>query len=164
MFCSECGTSVINNAKFCANCGTASEVNSSIQRPVLQSQPAAISTQNGMGFGESITTCFSKYADFTGRASRPEYWWFYLFGTLIGWGINIVAALTIPEPTTRLVMTSLVSLAFFLPSLAVGTRRLHDTDRSGWNMLWVLTIIGVIPVVIWLASKSDENENRYGRL
>lgn len=65
------------------------------------------------GFGEAISTCFSKYVTFSGRASRSEYWFFWLFCCAIGL-IPVVGLLTI------------------LPSMAVTVRRLHDTDRSGW--------------------------------
>lgn len=72
-----------------------------------------------MTFGESISTCFSKYADFTGRASRAEYWWWVLFTVLVAIATGIVSDKLSP----------LFSLATLLPSLAVGARRLHDVVR-----------------------------------
>ena len=59
-------------------------------------------------------------------------------------------------------MEGLWSLATLLPSLAVATRRLHDTGRSGWNQLWALTVIGIIPLVIWLAKPGTRAPNAYG--
>ena len=95
-----------------------------------------------------------KYANFKGRASRPEYWWFYLFALLLSWGALIV--------DQSGVVGFIVNLSLMLPSTAVGVRRLHDTNQSGWWLLFAFTIIGVIPLVFWLASKGDEQSNNYG--
>ena len=107
-----------------------------------------------MTFGKSISTCMGKYVDFKGRASRPEYWWFYLFTVLLSWGSLIV--------DNTGIVSGIVNLALLLPSLAVAARRLHDTNRSGWWMLIAFTVIGLIPLIIWLASKGDDQANQYG--
>jgi uncharacterized membrane protein YhaH (DUF805 family) len=60
------------------------------------------------------------------------------------------------------IVSGIVNLALLLPSLAVAARRLHDTNRSGWWMLISLTIIGLIPLIIWLASKGNDQSNEYG--
>jgi uncharacterized membrane protein YhaH (DUF805 family) len=100
-----------------------------------------------MTFQDSIRTCFSKYADFSGRASRSEYWWFFLF--LIG--VYIVASLI-----GNLAYWVAVA-ATLLPSLAAGARRLHDTGRSGWWLLLNLVpLIGFIIVVVLLAQESKD--------
>lgn len=87
-----------------------------------------------VSFGEAIGICFKKYADFTGRARRSEYWWFTLFqfmvGIVLGW---------IPF------LGQIVALAFLLPSLAVAARRLHDIGKSG---LWLLAPYGCIIVTV----------------
>lgn len=88
-----------------------------------------------MTFQEAIKVCLRKYADFTGRASRPEYWWFVLF-------ILLVSAATSYVSQT---LSAVWSLAMLLPSLAAATRRLHDTNRSGW---WQL--VGIVPIVGWI--------------
>jgi len=116
-----------------------------------------------MNFGQSITVCMSKYADFSGRASKSEFWWFYLFGLMLQWGGNIMGAATFGAQTPMAQFASTaVTLALLVPQMAAQTRRLHDTGRSGWNWLWCLTIVGIIPYVIWLASHSEEGENKYG--
>jgi uncharacterized membrane protein YhaH (DUF805 family) len=107
-----------------------------------------------MTFTRSISTCFSKFIDFNGRASRPEYWWFYLFTVLISWGASIVE----PSQISALVL----NLILAIPVFAAGTRRLHDTGRSGWLQLLYLTIIGAIPLIIWQASKGSDQANKYG--
>jgi len=111
-----------------------------------------------MTFTQSISTCFSKYADFNGRARRSEYWWFYLFYFLIAWAAMMVGWAS----HTGYALNWLVKLALLLPSLAVCARRLHDTGRSGWWMLIAFTIIGIIPLVIWLATEGEKKDNQFG--
>jgi uncharacterized membrane protein YhaH (DUF805 family) len=92
------------------------------------------------------------YAQFEGRDSRSEYWWFYLF-TVHG---------TAAADTLGGTVGNLASLAFFLPSLALVARRLHDTGRSGWWFLIVFTFIGIPVVLYWLVKASDKGKNAYG--
>jgi uncharacterized membrane protein YhaH (DUF805 family) len=92
------------------------------------------------------------YAQFEGRASRSEYWWFYLFTVLA----------TAAADTLGGTVGNLASLAFFLPSLALVARRLHDTGRSGWWFLIVFTFIGIPVVLYWLVKASDAGANKYG--
>lgn len=106
-----------------------------------------------MTFSESIQACFSKYADFNGRAKRPEYWWFALFTLLVSLGLGIVSD----------IVSALFSLATLLPSLAVGARRLHDTKRSGWwQLLWLVPVIGWIVVIVFLVQEGSTEANEYG--
>lgn len=88
-----------------------------------------------MTFFESIRTCLIKYAEFNGSASRPEFWWFTLFVTLAA------AALTYMDER----LTNIFIIAMLLPQLAVGTRRLRDTGKSGWWQLFLpLPIAGLV--------------------
>ena len=104
-----------------------------------------------MTFVESISTCFSKYAAFDGRASRSEYWWFFLFTFLVSAASGIVSE----------TLSGLFSLGVLLPSLAVGARRLHDIDRSEWFLLlWLIPIIGWIVLIVWAAQEGKE-PNRF---
>ena len=150
MFCPKCGKENPDGTSFCSGCGTA------ISNPAAPRQSAAPASPSGesMNFGQSISTCLSKYVDFSGRATRPEYWWFYLFALLLSWGAMIV------DPSQ--IVSGIVNLALLLPSLAAASRRLHDTNRSAWWMLISLTIIGLIPLIIWLASRGNEQANQYG--
>lgn len=98
-----------------------------------------------MTFTESIRTCFRKYADFKGRATRSEFWWWVLF--------NVIAAFVLGLISERL--PQLLSLALLLPNIAVSARRLHDTDRSGWwQLVGFVPIIGWIVLVIWYVQDS----------
>lgn len=104
-----------------------------------------------MTFGESIKACFSKYADFNGRASRSEYWWWTLFVVLCSIATNIIGDQA----------SALFSLGTLLPSFAVGSRRLHDVDKSGWlQLLYLIPILGWIPLIYW-ASQESKEPNRF---
>ena len=137
-----------------------------------------------MTFGQSIKHVFSNYAVFKGRASRSEYWWFYLFSVLVSIVLEIISrplgltyggaeyiigeganATTLVVPGQS-ILSSLWALAILLPTLAVGTRRFHDSNRSAWNWLWLLAVplcgIGFIILIIWWILPSTQGPNRYG--
>ena len=139
-----------------------------------------------MTFGQSVKHVFSNYATFQGRASRSEFWWWYLFTTIIGFILIIPAlpwyfellntsvsasgAVAMPPltglATLGLVLSLLWSLAILVPNIAVAMRRLHDTDRSGWwLLLWFLTCcfgIGAIILIIFWVLPSTPGPNRFG--
>ena len=117
-----------------------------------------------MNFRVAIIKCFMLYAIFSGRAGKAEYWWFFLFTFILGIMASVI------DSTLGLDkaiggnggVTTLIQIATFLPSIAVGSRRLHDTGRSGWwQLLWIVLVIGWIPLIMWLASKSSD-DNKYG--
>ena len=112
-----------------------------------------------MTFAEAVKSGFDHYMKFDGGASRPAFWWWFLFGVLVGIGATIIDAII----GTFGVVGGLVSLALLLPNLSVAIRRLHDTDHSGW---WVLIglvpIIGFIVLLIFYLRQSDPGENQYG--
>ena len=118
-----------------------------------------------MDFPTAVRTCLSKYVDFTGRARRSEYWWFVLFGFLVGIVTSILDGIlgTGYDDTTGGVVNSLGNLALLLPSLAVGVRRLHDIGKSGWwLLLWLIPIIGWIILIVWFCKDSDQGSNEHG--
>ena len=116
-----------------------------------------------MTFMDAIKTCFSKYVTFTGRASRPEYWYWCLF-SLLGIICTFVIDGLILNDLENTPVNLLFSIITFLPGLAVSVRRLHDVDRSGWWVLLFFTIIGLILLIYWAVRKSDDGENRFGAL
>ena len=100
-----------------------------------------------------------KYAVFSGRASRKEFWMFYLFNIIFA----IVAGILDYILGTRGLFSSLYNLAVFIPELAVTVRRLHDVGKSGWMLLILLIpIIGVIWLLVLLVTDSNPGENKYG--
>jgi uncharacterized membrane protein YhaH (DUF805 family) len=100
-----------------------------------------------MSFQEAIRVCFSKYADFSGRATRSEYWWFFLFTVLVSIALSMISPL----------ISGLFSLGTLLPSIAAAARRLHDTGRSGWWQLIVLVpLVGLIVIIVFLAQDTKD--------
>ena len=116
-----------------------------------------------MSFGQSIKTCFGKYIDWKGRASRSEFWYFQLFLFILYFIAFQIDSVVLG---TELGQMGTVYIIFFLgtmlPSLCAQIRRLHDVDRSGWWCLLPLTCIGIIPLLIWEASKGTSGSNQYG--
>ena len=110
-----------------------------------------------------------KYAVFSGRARRAEYWYFYLFNLLIGIAISIVGLIITfisGDFSTMIIVNILAwiySLAILLPALGVTVRRLHDTGKSGWMMFIVLIpFVGAIWLLVLMCLDSDPGENEYG--
>ena len=101
-----------------------------------------------MTFIDAIKICFTKYADFAGCASRPEFWWWVLF--------TFIASATLGAVSQNL--SGAFTIATVVPGIAVTTRRLHDTDRSGWwQLIWFIPIIGWIVLIIWCAEAGKPN-------
>ena len=110
-----------------------------------------------MSFVESIQTCLRKYADFKGRASRPEYWWFVLFAVLC-YFVAVILSGAVGESVGALVVV-LVLLGLVVPSLAVAVRRLHDIGRPGWwYFITFVPYVGGIIMLVLLARKGETGE------
>jgi uncharacterized membrane protein YhaH (DUF805 family) len=106
-----------------------------------------------MTFAESIKLCFTKYADFNGRAKRPEFWWFVLFIFLVSVALGIVSEM----------VSGIFGLATLVPSLAAGARRLHDTNRSGWwQLIGIIPVIGWIVLIVFMAQEGESADNQFG--
>ena len=138
-----------------------------------------------MSFSNSVKHVFTHYATFRGRASRSEFWWFQLFVLIVGLILVFVDTATgltvgasseeyligdtvIPFDSPGVgILSTIFSLAILIPSLAVGVRRLHDSDKSGWLMLlgYVLICacgIGLILLIVLYLLKSTPGDNKYG--
>ncbi|EGA67950.1 hypothetical protein VISI1226_08484 [Vibrio sinaloensis DSM 21326] len=99
-----------------------------------------------------------KYAVFSGRARRKEYWMFFLISTIISFALLFVDGLL-----GTAFISPIYSLAVFLPSLAVLVRRLHDIGRTGWWVLiGIIPLIGMIVLIYFAVCDSKEGENEYG--
>jgi len=105
-----------------------------------------------------------RYAEFSGRSRRKEYWMFFLFSFILGIIASSIDTLLLGFPLENNgPVNAIVSLALLIPSLAVGVRRLHDTGRSGWWMLLIFAIIiGWIALLIFFVTDSDSGNNAYG--
>lgn len=104
-----------------------------------------------MTFIESIRTCFIKFADFNGCATRSEFWWWALF--------NLVASTALGIISDKLSWAFII--ATFIPYIAVTARRLHDTDRSGWlQLIGFIPLVGWILLIVWCA-QDGKSPNRF---
>ena len=114
---------------------------------------------------EWFTEALKKYAVFSGRSRRKEYWYFVLFTALISIALSIIDGLTGTYDVWAGagLLGGIFGLAILIPSIAVSVRRLHDIDRTGW---WVL--IGLVPLIGWVVllvfhvQDSTPGTNRYG--
>ena len=102
-----------------------------------------------------------KYTVFEGRARRKEYWTFTLVNIIVFFVVGFIGGILGLAVLINAVVV-LYSLAILLPSIAVAVRRLHDTGRSGWWYLLVITIIGAIVLLVFMVQDSAPGENEYG--
>ncbi|MCL0044044.1 zinc-ribbon domain-containing protein [Dehalococcoidia bacterium] len=167
MKCSTCGNCNPGKARFCGECGTpigsADEeyFGTSYQSPTIS-------------FTSAIQLGFKRYFDFKGRSTRGEYWWWMLFlplGSLIlGVTESTVLGRLSPIFLEWQILSTIFRIALLIPSLAVGVRRLHDINRTGWWLLamfgWFLFIIpGLIMTVVlvaWACKRGDSGPNKHG--
>ena len=123
-----------------------------------------------MNFRVSVIKCFMLYTVFSGRAKRAEFWWFFLFSAIVG----IIGSITdstlgttkvFEDGNTIGLFQSMIQIVILLPGLSVGSRRLHDTNKTGWwQLLWIIPIFGWIPLIIFLSFPSNDDENKYSIL
>ena len=100
-----------------------------------------------------------RYAKFDGRATRPEFWWFVLANVIIGVVFNVLGEVS----DIFFFISLLYSLAVLVPYLAVGVRRLHDTDKSGWWLLiGLVPCVGIIILIVFFATEGTRGVNRFG--
>ena len=110
---------------------------------------------------DAVKTCFTKYADFSGRARRSEYWYFTLFDLLVSMVFNTLARAT--GLGFFSVIMSLFSIAILIPGLAVAWRRLHDIGKGGANYLFILIpLVGAIMLIVWFAKEGQYGDNAFG--
>jgi len=100
-----------------------------------------------------------RFADFSGRSRRAEYWWFYLANVIVFLVLSVLGRAT----ALFMVLYVLYALAMFIPSIAVSIRRLHDIDKSGWWLLIGLApIIGGIVLLVFAFTDGTRGMNKYG--
>ena len=108
-----------------------------------------------MNFIESLQTCYKKFFDFSGRASKSEYWWFQLYNT-------ILYILTFVFQNDLALLFSILIIANLIPVFAAGVRRVHDSNKSGW---WILIsfvpIIGLY-IIVLLITDGSKGKNKFG--
>ena len=120
--------------------------------------------QRQVSFKEAVVRALTQnYCNFSGRASRSEYWWFYLFTCIVSWVVSIVVSLFSSELSIMYIASMVVGLAFLLPSLGIAVRRLHDIGKSGWWIfISLIPLIGAIILLVWWCKDSQMEPNEYG--
>ena len=114
-----------------------------------------------MSFMEAVKNVFNNYANFSGRARRSEFWYFFLFNFLVSLVLSILQRAT--GAGFFGVLAGLYSLAVLVPGLAVGWRRMHDIGKSGaWYLIGLIPIVGTILIIIWGATDSQPGPNDFG--
>lgn len=111
-----------------------------------------------MDFATAVkTVVMQKYANFSGRAIRSEYWWF-----ILAYIIAYLVLAIVDYVLGAQLLTAILSLALLIPSIAVGVRRLHDLDKSGWwLLLGCVPIVGLI-LIYWFTQPGTPGANRFG--
>ena len=109
-----------------------------------------------MSFGEAIQTVFRKYAEFTGRATRPEFWWWTLFNLVVTAVLSTCNVFSLGDNANLgTLLASVWGLAILLPNLAVAVRRLRDAGHGWPNLFWLLVpIAGIIVLIVYWTQPS----------
>lgn len=106
-----------------------------------------------VSFGDAIKMAFEKYAQFQGRSSRSEYWFFVLFCYIVGLVAGCISVW----------LSVVASLALFIPQLAIVWRRMHDIGKGGgWYFINLIPLVGPIIFLIWCCKESEPAANRFG--
>ncbi len=112
-----------------------------------------------MSFGEAVSSGFHNYATFSGRAVRSEFWYWQLFEVLVA----IVAVVIDAVLGTASMIYGLSTLALLLPGFAVSVRRLHDSSKNGWNLLWFFVpVLGWLYLLYLVVRRGTPGPNNYG--
>ena len=128
-----------------------------------------------MGYTDAIKSGFIRYFDFATRSSRSEYWWWILFTLLVGVVLVIVNSIIFGPSTQQSdargtyvhfgggVLVTIFEVAVFIPTIAIGCRRLHDIDKSGWlQLVAVIPIIGWGILLYWFVKPGEDGQNSFG--
>ncbi len=162
MICPQCGTQLRDDAAYCTACG-AKQAPPTQQPPQGYQQPnsntysdqayfrGGAPSDGKVEFGQAIKLFFINYAKFSGRASRSEFWWAFLFTSLVGLATGFIP-----------VLGWLVSIGFLVPNLAIAVRRLHDTGKDWyWLFMGLIPFAGPIILIVYFA-KESVGDNQWG--
>lgn len=188
MICKNCGTDF--NGQYCPNCGAKAEPASAPQQSAPQNfgngqsvppygAPVYMPTRK-IGFGEAVKLFFKNYVNFSGRATRSEYWWVYLFNNIVYMVLGILFAISggsslaaydaygdmsiayMGAGAIFYILMMLYCLAVLLPSLSLMVRRLHDIGKSGtYILMGLIPVVGYIFILVYMLTGSAP-DNQYG--
>lgn len=153
MFCNKCGNILPDHARFCTSCGAPVEGGTNVNTACAHSHGGQPLPQ--VGFVEAVRKYFTNFSDFSTRSRRSEYWWAMLFTSIVSVLLNRI----FPDGS---LISSLVSLVFLVPSIAVTVRRLHDVGKTGIFYLWnLLPLIGQL-IIFLQVIKDSQPDNQWG--
>jgi len=116
---------------------------------------------------ESVVSVLTNWKNFSGRASRSEFWYFALASAILGLIVGAIELATglisIEDPNATGPLSAILNLLLAIPSIAVTSRRLQDYGYSGWWQLSYITVIGIFVVLIWCMLPAKEDENDWGK-
>jgi uncharacterized membrane protein YhaH (DUF805 family) len=129
-----------------------------------------------MNFMDAVKSVYRNYATFSGRACRSELWWFFLFQIIVAIIIGFIevplglgsSSYAVGDGAVSAgfsggILSGIWALANLVPNLAVGVRRLHDTDRSGWWLLiGLVPLVGAIVLIVFYCTRGTTGPNRFG--
>jgi len=120
-----------------------------------------------MNMKEAVISVLTNWKNFSGRASRSEFWYFMLASIILGLIVSLIELATglvsIEESNATGPLSSILNLLLAIPSIAVTSRRLQDYGYSGWWQLSYITLIGIFIVLLWCMLPAKEDENQWGR-
>lgn len=150
MYCKNCGKELFEGAQVCSHCGSAQTGGNTCN--ICNTYHRSPEPKPSIGFIEATKLFFTRYADFSGRSRRSEYWYASLFTFLL----SLLVSLVIPD------LAGIVSLAILIPSIAICVRRLHDIGKGGvWYLLGFIPLVGGIILLVWYCKDSTE-DNQWG--
>jgi len=117
-----------------------------------------------VSFSDAVQRSFQQYFTFRGRSTRAEFWWFFLFAFIGATLLSLVDMMmgTYSTESGNGLFSGLFRLGILIPGLALGARRLHDINRTGWwQLLWFAVVPGII-LLVWAAKQGDDVPNKYG--
>ncbi len=168
MYCKHCQKEVTPAGRSCPECGTVivelEKTMGAWDGGSLSVNPTAASSANlsavpvnkKVGFGKAIKLMFKNYFNFSGRASKSEFWWAFLFNMIVSTVITGLASFLPP--------VAILSLGLMIPGLSLSVRRLHDIGKNGWNiLLGLIPLAGMIILIVYFVKDSD-GDNRWGKV
>lgn len=170
MHCPSCQREHPEGIKFCPVTGARLN-HTDFERPYRQCRSESSHSESSISWGRAIALAFRKYAVFTGRATRAEYWWLYLTVALTWIPSLFCLLMGLPNNSYEWgfacgacgLIACIINLVFLLPIISCGVRRLHDTNKSGWHLLWgIIPYVGWLIPLIMLVQPTQSGANRFG--
>jgi uncharacterized membrane protein YhaH (DUF805 family) len=169
MFCSQCGFKASDGSKFCSSCGYSLQILSKVEPEETPKPPPSITNfskeeyaSKHMGFSSTVKFCYQNYANFNGRASVSEYWFWVLYQVIAGFG-GFVFASVVTTPEVATILLAIFVFTSLIPNIARGIRRLHDIGKPGTYLFFsFIPLVGNLLLFVWFCTKGQPEDNKWG--